>query len=236
MAVAPAQEPEERLRAASRGDGLRLRSSVPPGFWVVSGGILIVWAAHNALALPWEVHHIDADVREPVLVLLRGVLWMVPVASYQRRYESRPRLVALGVTSPIDGRGFSASLVGAVTYMALVGMLVTATAAPGDRPKLLATLVQLPVLCSMLSAVLEELLMRGFLLRQLVRFTSSFRAQACVAVLFGLMHLPAWIALEGVSLDLLASTMMITVLGAGARRHHACLKQHSAGDRPALCQ
>lgn len=43
----------------------------------------------------------------------------------------------------------------------------------------------------------EELLLRGFLLGPLVPFTSPLRAQASVAVLFALMHVPGWTALRG---------------------------------------
>ncbi|HKO89679.1 MAG TPA: CPBP family intramembrane glutamic endopeptidase [Polyangiaceae bacterium] len=181
---------------------------------LVAGGILVTWGAHNALLLPWEVRHIDAGIREAALVVLRAVVWMVPVVLYLDRYDPRPRLVALGVTSAIHRRGLAwSALVGAI-YLSLVGMLVTGTAPQSNRPDLFATLAQVSVLCSLLASVLEELLMRGFLLGQLMRFTTSLRAQAFVAILFGLMHLPGWIALEGVSIDLVPSTLMIMVLGA----------------------
>lgn len=65
----------------------------------------------------------------------------------------------------------------------------------------------------LLKAALEELLMRGFLLGQLVRFTSSFRAQAATAVLFTLMHIPSWVAVEHMGIELLPSTIAVLVLG-----------------------
>jgi membrane protease YdiL (CAAX protease family) len=93
-------------------------------------------------------------------------------------------------------------------------MLVTSAIPSGNTPSLFATLARVSVLSSLMASVLEELLMRGFLLGQLMRFTTSLRAQASVAILFALMHLPGWIALEGVSIDLVVSTLMIMVLGA----------------------
>jgi membrane protease YdiL (CAAX protease family) len=61
---------------------------------------------------------------------------------------------------------------------------------------------------------LEELLLRGFLLGQLVRFTSSLRAQAAVAVLFALMHVPGWLAMEGFQDWMPPSLLSLLVLGA----------------------
>ena len=206
---------------ASRGAVVHPQGDVPRGergivrpFMWVAVGVLTIWAAHNALILPWEVRHIDDSVREPALVLMRAVIWMVPVVLYLRRHDPRPRLVALGVASRIDRRGLAWSALGAVVYLFLVVQLLSATTTPGNAPSRFATLTEVTVLSSMLACVLEELLMRGVLLGQLVRFTTSFRAQVSVAVLFGLVHLPGWIALDGVSINLLPSTVMIMLLGA----------------------
>jgi membrane protease YdiL (CAAX protease family) len=195
------------------GDRDGQRGSIRPFTWVALG-VLTIWAAHNALLLPWEVHHIDERVREPALVLARALVWMVPTVLYLRHHDPRPPLVALGVTSRVDRRGLGWSTLGALVYLSLVVLLLSATTPTDPAPRSLAALVSVTVLSSMLACVLEELLMRGFLLRQLVRFTTSLRAQALVAVLFAMMHLPAWIALDGVSINLLPSTIMILLLGA----------------------
>jgi membrane protease YdiL (CAAX protease family) len=211
----------EASRGAAEGAVVHPKGDIPGGergivrpFTLVAVGVLTIWTAHNALLLPWEVRNIDDGVREPLLVLVRAMVWMLPVVFYLRRYDPRPRLVALGVTSPINRRGLAWSALGALVYLSLVTLLVTSNAPPRDTPSPFATLAQITVLSSMLACVLEELLMRGFLLGQLVRFTTSFRAQATVAVLFGLVHLPGWIALDGVSINLLPSTIMIMLLGA----------------------
>lgn len=182
--------------------------------WLVGGGVLSVWAAHNALLLPWEVQHVDEAVREPVLVLLRALTWMVPALLYLRRHDRRRPLEALGVTAPVNPRGLAMAAVGAVIYLALIVALMRATRPPEAGPADWGALAPLTVLYIALKAALEELFMRGFLLGQLVRFTTSFRAQACVAVLFALMHLPNWIAVQHMSTEqLLPSLIAVLVLG-----------------------
>ena len=183
-------------------------------FLVLSGGILAVWCLHNGFLLPWEVQTIDAPVREPLLLLMRVAVWMLPALLFLRRHDPRPTLVALGVTSRPSWRGLGASAVIAVSYLLLVALLLRATTKPGQRPDAWATLLSLATLHTLLGAVLEEIFVRGFLLGQLVRFTSSARAQVTVVLVFGLVHLPAWLAFDGIDVGLLPSLVMVMVLGA----------------------
>jgi membrane protease YdiL (CAAX protease family) len=210
VATEPAAEGVPVAGAAQPGD----ERAAKRGLWLVAGGVLIVWSAHNALLLPWEVHHTEEAVREPALVLLRAVTWMVPALLYLRRHDPRRPLEALGVTARINPRGLLKSTVGAAIYLALIVMLLRANTPPEAASAAWAALAPLTVVYMVLKAALEELLMRGFLLGQLVRFTSSFRAQASVAVLFMLMHLPNWVAVEHLGIEqLLPSAIVVLVLG-----------------------
>jgi membrane protease YdiL (CAAX protease family) len=182
--------------------------------WLVAGGVVLVWSAHNALLLPWEVSHIEEAVREPALVLLRAVIWMVPVLFYLRRHDRRRPLEALGVTARVNPRGLAKSAVGAAIYVALIVMLLRAATPPEAVGAAGSALAPLTVVYMVLKAALEELFMRGFLLGQLVRFTSSFRAQAGVAVLFMLVHFPNWIAVMHMPTEqLVPSAIAVLVLG-----------------------
>jgi membrane protease YdiL (CAAX protease family) len=195
--------------AAPGGDSAAARA-----LWLASGGVLLVWAAHNGLLLPWELENIDPRVREPVFVLVRALVWMTPVWLYLRWHDPRPRLIALGVTSPIDRRGLWWSILGGSIYLSLVVLLASVTAPPRNAPSVLATLGRVETLYMLTAVALEELFMRGFLLRQLLRFTTSFRAQASVAVLFALMHLPGWLATQGARIEHVPGLILLTILGA----------------------
>ncbi len=196
----------------------RLTNSPPEArarraFWLVGGGILAVWGGHNGWLSGWEIRHVGAAAREPALVLLRALCWFVPIAWYLRRYESRGALAALGVTSRCNARGLAWSLLVASAYLFPVGLLVRSSAPPGHDLDVVGTFASPHALYQGVTIAMEELLMRGFLLRQLVRFASPLRAQVVVAALFAGMHLPGWIALEGIGFELVPSTIMVLVLG-----------------------
>lgn len=153
-------------------------------------------------------------MREPALVLLRALVWLTPIVVYLRLHDPRPRLVALGVTSRVNRVGLTWGALGAVAYLLLMGSLLALSTSAEERPTLLSLLASVSVVYQVCKVVLEELLLRGFLLGQLSRFTTAFRAQASVAVLFGLLHVPGWIALQGVTVGLIPSTIVLTLLGA----------------------
>jgi len=210
--ITPAESQDARVRIAN---------TLPPGdaatakaLWLVAGGVLSIWALHNGLLLPWEMRSFEAAKSEPALVVVRALVWMLPVVLYLHGHDPRPRLVALGVSSRINRRGAAWAALGAFAYLCLAGVLVHAGAPPGNRPSMVAALARVEILYMLLKCALEELLLRGFLLGQLVRFTSSLRAQASVALLFALMHLPGWIAMEGFQEWMPPSLISLIVLGA----------------------
>jgi membrane protease YdiL (CAAX protease family) len=177
---------------------------------LVTALVLLPWALHNGLLLPWEVRHFDASVREPALLLLRAALWLTPAVIYIGKNDPRSRATALGLGRP-SWRGTVLGLLPALAYLGLVGALQAAmTAAHPASP---SALLRPHSVYLLLLVALEELLLRGFLLGQLVRFTTSFRAQAIVAVLYALMHLPGWIALEGLTVSLVPQTISVLLLG-----------------------
>jgi membrane protease YdiL (CAAX protease family) len=198
-------------RGAGRDDSDRAGAN---RLWLLTFAILVVWGLHNALLLPWEMEHLQAGVREPLLLLLRALAWMVPATIYLRRHDPRPLLEALGITSPISWRGLArtAPLIGA--WLGVAAFLASASAEPGSTGRSLAgTLLPPRALAMLLGAGLEELLLRGFLLRQLLRRKGGLRAQLPVAALFAVMHLPGWIALGGLHAGLAVSALVLFVLG-----------------------
>jgi membrane protease YdiL (CAAX protease family) len=206
---------------AAHGSDIAQPGEAPPAIdraaaralWLTAWGVLGLWAAHNALLLPWEARNIDADLLEPALIALRALTWLVPSVLYLRRYDPRHPLVALGVTTRLNARGLAWSLLVAAVYLVAIGVLVRATSEPLDENAASALLAPLHLLYMALKAALEELLMRGFLLGQLSRSMRSARAQACVVILFALMHWPAWVAFQGIGIGLLPSTIVALLLG-----------------------
>lgn len=181
--------------------------------WLFAGGVLLVWSLHNALLYAWEERHIDAALAEPLRLALRAVTWMLPIAVYLRRHDPRPALEALGVTARPSSRGLVKSALISAVYLSSISLLLNATAPPESAQDVWGAIARPHFFYLVVHCALEELLMRGFLLGQLVRFTSSFRAQVCTAGLFALMHLPSWIFVDGLGIELLPSTIFVLLLG-----------------------
>jgi uncharacterized protein len=181
---------------------------------VVTAGVLLAWSLHNGLLLPWEKRHLGQAVRESTLVGLRVLVWIVPLLLYLSRFDPRPRGVALGLTPTGERRGVRRGVVTGVVYLVLLAALSYASAdRPGDAGKFKAWMLSAPALAMVLVTVLEELLWRGFLLGQLVRFISARKAQLVVATMFAAMHLPGWIAEAGLQAAFIPMTVMLFILG-----------------------
>jgi membrane protease YdiL (CAAX protease family) len=181
--------------------------------WLFAGGVLLVWALHNALLYRWEERHIEAALAEPLRLALRAATWMLPIVFYLRRHDPRPALEALGVTARVSSSGLVKSALIAAVYLSLIGLLLHATAPPESGLGVWGAIARPHFFYLVVHCALEELLMRGCLLGQLERFTSSFRAQAYTAGLFALMHLPTWIVVDGMGIELLPSTIAALLLG-----------------------
>jgi sodium transport system permease protein len=70
------------------------------------------------------------------------------------------------------------------------------------------------VLYTLARAALEEVLMRGFVLRQQLRWVGPARAQAVTAVLFAAMHVPGWLAHGVPGVELAVSFTFLVLQGA----------------------
>lgn len=189
-----------------------------PGAWRallgVTGAVLLVWGLHNALLLPWEKRHLAASVREPLLLAARVVVWILPIRAYLARFDRRPWPEALAFAPREPPTGRVRAAVVAVVYLGLVGLLAFASAEkPPDGGAFLRWLASLPALWMLILVVLEEVLWRGFLLGQLLRHVGPKKAQIAVALGFALMHLPGFIALQGLHVGLVPSTIVLTILG-----------------------
>lgn len=192
-----------------------VEASARHAFYGVTAAVLGVWALRNAFVAPVEKAHVPAGARPAVELALRASVWMIPPLLYLRRHEPRAPLDALAITPRLDGRGLASAAPWAIVYLALAGALSRA-AAPGaaSAARSIAEVLLAPsTLYLIVGVVLEELLMRGFVLGQLLRWHRPWRAQWATALLFAMMHLPGWIATDGLHAGLVPSTVVVASLG-----------------------
>jgi membrane protease YdiL (CAAX protease family) len=186
-------------------------------FLLTAGLVLATWIVHNAFLLPWEETHLTAAQREPGRLALRILVWCLPAAAYLSRHDPRPIGVAWGLTSPVDFPRLLWQAPVAIGYLTLAALLARASAPDSAAEPSFASLVRVVAtvdgLWLFVGVALEELLMRGFLLRQLLRRWSAGPAVLVVALLFAAMHLPAWIAMGGLSVGVAVSFVVLFVMG-----------------------
>ena len=123
--------------------------------------------------------------------VLRVVIFVGPVLLYLGYAERGPVLASFKMDAPRRNAAWLLPLAGA----ALAGWFVALDRVTGDgRIGGAAAAVVLFTVFSPATLV-EEVYFRGFLLNELARDTGFWRANLVSAVLFGLIHVPGWIAL-----------------------------------------
>jgi membrane protease YdiL (CAAX protease family) len=144
--------------------------------------------------------------------LLKLLLWVLPAAAFARVLrKARPArylglsvwpgrkdwLVCLGVTAAF-------LLASALGTMALSGK-------PPSTTRLTSLPLALWALVALLAPLLEELLFRGLVLRELLALLPRYRAIVLTSVLFVGTHLPYWLSHRRLSWPLVEDTLGVFV-------------------------
>ena len=122
---------------------------------------------------------------------LRAAIFVGPVLLYLRYAEGAPALRFLMINTPKKNAAWLLPLLGALLacwFLALDGVI------GDDRIGGAATAVVLFTVFSPATLV-EEVYFRGFLLNKLHQTAGFWRANLVSSCLFGLIHVPGWIAL-----------------------------------------
>lgn len=123
--------------------------------------------------------------------VLRAVIFVVPVLLYLRYAERAPALAFLRIRAPGRGAAWLLPLLGAllVCWFLLLDRVIGDGRAGGAAAAVVIFTVFSP------ATLVEEIYFRGFLLNKLRQATGFWRANLASAVLFGLIHVPGWLAL-----------------------------------------
>ncbi len=184
--------------------------------WQVVACVLVSWAVHNMFLLRWEASHWRGAWAAMAPVALRAAAWLVPAFVYLRHFDRRPLGNALGLTTRPDlARAWL--WIGLPIVWILVVTVLQETNNERAAAPILAWMAQGVAggawVSASLAVVLEELLMRGFFLRQLLRHVGPKAAIVSSSALFAAMHLPGWIAQTGtVDAGIIVSTVVLFVL------------------------
>ena len=158
----------------------------------------VVWSLRATV-----FYSVDRSIASPVwrtayAAALKLILWVLPAAAFARLLRREPATRHLGLSVRPDGRGWLACL---TVTGAFLGLVAFAETAAGGKSFSISPLAALPVglwvLQIALTPLLEELLFRGLILRELLALLPTSRAIVLNALLFAGVHAPYWLSHRG---------------------------------------
>ena len=154
----------------------------------------------------------SAGLRTVYSVVIKLLLWVLPACAFALWIRREPPLRYLGMSVLPSARqwAWSVAVVGA-----LLGAIGAFETLAGRKSLVLSNLFQFAsvpgLLAAFVSPLLEEVLFRGLLLKELSALLPRWRANLVTSLLFAGIHLPFWLSHGGVNLTMLANTAGVLV-------------------------
>ncbi|MFO1092708.1 MAG: CPBP family intramembrane glutamic endopeptidase [Planctomycetaceae bacterium] len=143
---------------------------------------------------------------------LKALLWIVPGAIFVRRVSHGSPAAYLGLTAQPSVRVWRHCLAAIALFLAIV---TTVELTLGPKSLSLTPLWELPpalwLLQLGLSPLIEELLFRGLILKELLRFARPSVAIVADSLLFVGIHLPYWLSHQPVDSELATNSFGVFV-------------------------
>ncbi len=144
--------------------------------------------------------------------LLKFLIWVVPAAAFARWVRRAAPLHYLGLTTVPKSRAGWLCVAVTVLFLTAVALSEVAT---GRKTFSVVGLVTLPpvlvVLQLVISPLLEEILFRGLIMKELMNLLPVYSANVLTSLLFAAVHLPYWIAHGGLTQGVLANAVGVFV-------------------------
>jgi uncharacterized protein len=142
------------------------------------------------------------------------LVWVLPVFLYLKFYEKRRPLPYLKLTTRPEAKGLALAALGSVVFFAAVVVFERFTSGRNlaSLYKASPPVVGLSLLSVAVSPLLEEIMFRGFVLREFWERTGFLRADVLASALFVLAHWPYWLWANGLSKAMLATSLSIFIL------------------------
>ena len=175
-----------------------------------------VWTVRATVLYPIDenIQLISAAWRQIYADTVRLLIWVVPVFVYLVMVDKVDPLPFLYLNTPLNRRGLLSGSIAVVTFFAL-GLVLDYTLVGNQRQLSIAMpswpwhtiLLGLPI-----APIAEEILFRGFVLRQGQRFMGFWPTNVMTSLLFVATHWPYWLYSQGwhIGLILLSARIFIT--------------------------
>jgi uncharacterized protein len=142
------------------------------------------------------------------------LVWVVPVLLYLKFYEKRRPLQYLKLMTRPEAKGLALAALASVLFFAAVVVFERFTSGRNLESLYRASpsAVGLALMSVAVSPVLEEIMFRGFVLREFWERAGFLRADVLASALFVLAHWPYWLWANGLSKAMLATSLSIFIL------------------------
>lgn len=162
---------------------------------------------------------IDEQIRSPFYLaiysnLVKFLIWVVSAAFFVSRFRAAAPIAYLGVSAFPRARTWLLSFVVITTYLAVIVFVETVA---GSKQFSASAVISLPLALFLLqfciTPILEEVLFRGFVLKELLALLPSVTAILISSLLFALIHLPYWLSHAGATPAVLLNFGGVFVFG-----------------------
>lgn len=164
----------------------------------------VVWS-FRATVFYFVDESIAADLwRSIYSTSVKFALWVLPAIAFARFVREQPPVAYLGITTMPSGRAWGVSALLTALYLGAVIALEVAIGGKAFVPVLpgMAALVFLIASC-----LIEEILFRGLILRELSECFRGAAANVVCSLLFVAIHLPYWLWSRGLDAGVMADAV-----------------------------
>lgn len=172
----------------------------------------VVWTFRATLFYAVDESIASPTARAAYSNLLKLIIWVLPAAAFGHRLRSTPPARYLGLSVMPSLRHWWLCLAATLIFLLAVTLL---TLTLGGKSFSAVSLTSLPTVLGLLqfviSPLLEELLFRGMVMKELLTLLPTCLATVLTSLLFVGVHLPYWLSHGGPTPAMLANALGVFV-------------------------
>jgi hypothetical protein len=175
-------------------------------------GFFVLWTLRATLFYAVDDSIASPSLRAAYADLLKLVVWVLPSVAFAYWFRGAPYLKYLGLSVFPSRRNWGLSLALTVIFLLAVALFECTIGRKSFSGTSLSSLpAVLALLQLLLSPLLEELLFRGLVMKELMALLPTFLANVLTSLLFVGAHLPFWLSHGGLTLARMANAFGVFV-------------------------
>jgi uncharacterized protein len=174
------------------------------------GGIFILWSVRAIYGYAYDASIASETLRALYGNVVKGVLWVVPAFGFARwaRHSKPVRYLGISVMPTARQWSWCLGVIG-LFVLAVIGFETLQGGKSLARSGIPFSITTVGVLFYVVSPVLEEILFRGLVLKELGSLMPGGIANLVTSLLFVGIHLPYWLSHGGVTPGMISNCVGI---------------------------